>query len=98
MGECQGYVTKEREHTMKGRVILATIDVRLKQVSDEDAAILPADIVQEWCDQVQVESLWVLDDEVTYDAKFDVDTMVVVRVVDSEEADDDGIEDAVVIE
>lgn len=82
---------------MKGRVIFATIDVRLKQVSDEDAATLPADIVGEWCDQVNVESLYVLDDDGGYDAKFDVDTTVVVRVVDSEEVEDDDIKDAIVM-
>lgn len=86
---------------MKGRRILATIDVYLVQVSDENAEPDAAEIVQEWCDQVFTESLWVQDtDSSDYGAKFDVNQTVIVRVVDSEEeaAEEIDVDEAVVLD
>ena len=81
---------------MKGRRILATVDVYLVQVSEENAHDLrPAEaIVKEWCDQVFAESLYVMDEfsrddqgalNKSWECKFDVDQTVIVRIVDSEE-------------
>lgn len=66
----------------KGRKIMATVDVWLVQISDEEPSEDANYIVKEWCDQVQSESLYVKDDNAQYEAKFDVDTVVVVRVMD----------------
>lgn len=73
---------------MKGRKIVATIDVHLVQISDENTTQAAESIVSDWCDQVQVESLYVMDENDDWDAKFDVSDCVVVRVLDSEEVDD----------